>query len=294
MRSGYLFVLMAGILSGTIVFGGKVFSNYGLSAYALAVFPYLIPVVVLLPLVLSKKKYALRAKDLPLWLLYGIVCALLALSQFSAVILGVPVAIVVLLLYSQPIWAVLFTHLFMKEKITARDVLTCVLVLIGVVVLVNPFGVKIENWTGVFIALLGGMLLAAWIVIGSYASKKKINPVTIKFAESLFQIIFLFALYPLAYFIFRNPQITSFSFPLTLPIIMGIILFGLISQTLNHILLFKGAQKVPTVHVSIILLLEPVVATLLAYIFLKQAITLNVVIGGLVIIAANALVVKKS
>jgi len=41
MEQGYWFVVISGILSGTIAFGGKFFVNMGLSLYQIAVLPTL-------------------------------------------------------------------------------------------------------------------------------------------------------------------------------------------------------------------------------------------------------------
>jgi drug/metabolite transporter (DMT)-like permease len=293
MEKGYFFTIAAGLLFGTIVFGGKILSGFGLSAYELAILPYIVPILILLPVVLLNKKYRLKSSQLPLWLLYGLVCAITAFSQFSAFILGVPVSIVVLLLYTQPLWCILMITLFMKEKITLKEIIASVIVILGVVILVNPFGAKLNNVPGLLVALVGGIGLAAWLVIGSYASKKKIHPITTKFSECLFQIPFLVILWPIANVIFNNPSITSFSFHYGFNTIIAIIIFGLFSQTLAHLLYFKGVQTVPTMHASIISLLEPIVAVILSAIFLHEAITVYVIVGGILILFANYLVIRK-
>jgi drug/metabolite transporter (DMT)-like permease len=53
-------------------------------------------------------------------------------------------------------------------------------------------------------------------------------------------------------------------------------------------------KKVPTIEAGIILLIEPISGALLATIFLGQQITLNIVIGGFLILLANYLVLTKS
>jgi drug/metabolite transporter (DMT)-like permease len=54
-----------------------------------------------------------------------------------------------------------------------------------------------------------------------------------------------------------------------------------------------GTKKVPTVDAGIIMLLEPVVGSILAIIFLNQALTLNIIIGGIIILLANYLTIRK-
>lgn len=293
MRKGYPSLMLAGVLFGTIVFGGKILSGLGLTLYELAVLPYLVPVIILLPVILLNKRYWLKLDQLPIWLLYGLICAVTVISQFGSPMLGVPVSVVVLLLYSQPIWTLVFSIIFLKEKVRPKELIACATVIIGVIILINPFNDRITNIAGLMLALLGGVGLAGWLVVGSYASKKGIHPLTTKFAECIFQILFLIIMIPLVNFAFRDPRVTSFTWDYGWVVIVGIVLFGLFSQTLAHLLYFIGVKTVPTMHASIIALLEPVVAVLLSAIFLHELITLNIVIGGLLIIGANVLVIKE-
>ena len=50
---GYFFVALAGILSGTIVFGGKILSEMGLSLFQVSVIPYLLASLIILPFAFS-------------------------------------------------------------------------------------------------------------------------------------------------------------------------------------------------------------------------------------------------
>jgi DME family drug/metabolite transporter len=69
-------------------------------------------------------------------------------------------------------------------------------------------------------------------------------------------------------------------------------LFSLISFLIPHFFYFVGVKEIPASTAGIILLLEPLAGAILAALFLSQAITINVFIGGLFILAANYLVIK--
>ena len=293
MEKEYLYVILAGILSGTIVFAGKIFSNLGLSLFEISTLPFILVTLIMLPFMFFKK-YRPNPKLIKIWLFYGLICALLVLSQFAAVVLGVPVTLVVLLLYTQPLWTFIFSKIFMKEKITKLHIFSGFLVIIGVVIMVNPFTIgEIHSWLGVIIALFGGIFLSGWIMIGSYASKIKNHPIAIKFAETFFMLLFLALLYPLIRLITTNPAIISFSFNWPMSTWFYLLLFAVFSQIINHIFYFKGVRKVPTPDAGIILLLEPISAAILSSLFLKQPITLSLVIGGCLILIANYLTITK-
>lgn len=294
MKKEYLFIILTGIFSGFILFLGKILSNYGLSLFELATLPYVLSLIFLLPFFFIAKKYRIKKEHLPLLIWYGILSGFLVLSQFGAIMLGVPVATIVLLLYTQPLWTIIFSRIFMKEKTNKYTLLACLLVLIGILILVNPSNKEIFkiDW-GFLIALLGGVFLSMWIILGRISSTKGSHPIATKYGETLFMILFLVLVYPFMVLFIKSPEIVSFSLNWPLLVFGIILLFNLLTQTIGHVLFYAGLKKVSASEGGIILLLEPVSAAILAALFLKEAITLNVFFGGFLILVANYLVIKK-
>lgn len=293
MQKEYLYVVITGILSGFIVFGGQIFFNLGLSLFQFSFITELLIVVMLLPFIIFNRN--LRPKRGLNWLtfFYGLGTAFTIFAQYGAVILGVPVAIVLLLLYTQPLWTIIIGELFLKERLTKTKVLAGILVLLGMVISVNPFKAgHIQSWFGVFVALLGGIGLSSWIVLGSVISKRKSPPVTTKFLNASLSVAFFLLFYPVLLMFTKNPSIVGFSFNLPLYIWFYLILFSLFLEIISHILYYKATEKIPTIDAGIIVLLEPVVGSLLAAIFLGQPLTVNIFIGGGLILIANYLVIR--
>jgi drug/metabolite transporter (DMT)-like permease len=288
----YLFVIITGILSGFIVFGGQVFLNLGLSLFQISFITQLLIVLMLLPFIILDKN--LRPKNLNwLWVLYGFATAIIVFAQYGAVILGLSVAIVVLLLYTQPLWTIIISRLFFKEKLTKTKIISCIIVLVGMIILVNPFGAEIKSSAGVILALVGGIALSLWVIIGSVVSKRKVPPVTIKFMNATLTVMFFLIFYPILLLFTREPSIIRLSFDLSLTLWFGLIIFTLFVEIINHLSYYKGVRKVPATDAGIILLLEPVTAALLATTFLNQPLTLNIIAGGILILLANYLIIKK-
>jgi drug/metabolite transporter (DMT)-like permease len=289
----YWFVIITGILSGFIVFGGQIFLNLGLSLFQISFITQLLVVLILLPFIALDKN--LRPKNLNwIWILYGFATAIIVFTQYGAVLLGLSVAIVVLLLYTQPLWTIIISRLFFKEKLTKTKIISCVIVLVGMIILVNPFGAEIESSAGVILALVGSIALSLWVIIGSVISKRKVPPVTIKFMNATLTVIFFLIFYPVLLLLTKEPSIIHLSFDLSLTIWIGLIAFSLFAEIINHLFYFKGVRKVPATDAGIILLLEPVTGALLATAFLNQPLTLNIIAGGILILIANYLIIKKS
>ena len=291
----YLFVISSGLLSGLVVFSGQIFANNGLSLFEISTLPFLGSVVMLLPFILFRQKHRYTGKNLSILLLYGVVSLILTVSQFAPLLLGVPVAIAVLLLYTQPLWTVFFSYSIMKEKIRKNEIIACLIVLIGALILINPFGESNHiPVLGLIVALIGGISLSGWVSIGSYLSKKGNDPINTLFTEKIFTIVSLLVLFPLFKLFIKDPSLIHFSLNWSANVWIGLILFSLIIQILNHWLYLSGTKKVPTVDAGIIMLLEPVIGALLAMTFLRQPLTINMIIGGALILFANYLVISKN
>jgi len=98
---------------------------------------------------------------------------------------------------------------------------------------------------------------------------------------------------PIILLFVQDPSITEVSLSLPADVWIYLIIYSLVAGSAAHILYYAGVRKVPASTAGIILLLEPLSAAILAALFLAQAITLNVLAGGALILAANYLVVRK-
>jgi len=73
MQKEYWFVIISGILSGGVVFGGLMLANLGLSSYEITVLPSFFTIIFLLPLVIQKRDYRLTKNKFRVLILYGII-----------------------------------------------------------------------------------------------------------------------------------------------------------------------------------------------------------------------------
>jgi len=112
--------------------------------------------------------------------------------------------------------------------------------------------------------------------------------------DSIFTIMYLLMLYPFLSLFVKDPSIMDISPGMPPVVWLYLGLFSIFIITLPNILYFQGARKVPASIAGIILLLEPLVAAVLAAVFLEQPITVNIVVGGVLILASNYIVIRKS
>jgi drug/metabolite transporter (DMT)-like permease len=105
--------------------------------------------------------------------------------------------------------------------------------------------------------------------------------------------MFFLIFYPVLLFFTNEPSVVRFSLDIPLTLWIGLIAFTVFAEIINHLSYYKGVKKVPATDAGIILLLEPVTGALLATAFLNQALNLNIIIGGILILIANYLIIMK-
>ena len=105
-------ILLAAIFYGLITVAGKYFADHGFSLYEISLLVVFMPVV-LLPVLIVRKQLWPPRQTLGFYLIFGLISAALQLTQFAGIVLGVPVAVVALLLYTQPVWTTVFGRLLL-------------------------------------------------------------------------------------------------------------------------------------------------------------------------------------
>jgi drug/metabolite transporter (DMT)-like permease len=288
------FVTTAAILYGTLTVGAQFFVNLGLSLYELSVYPILFVTLLLLSILLIKHQYRIKKKMIPFYVIYGLIGALLQLTQFGGIVLGVPVAVVALLLYTQPIWTTAFGKLMIKEKITPGKITAVAIAFIGIVLLLRPWNVEsIGALTGIISALLGGIFLSLWIIWGRKSGINKQHHITAMAGWMGFTVIWLLLLWPISNLFIPESNIVRLSVNFPLHYWLYLIVYALLAHLFPYLFFYKGVEKVQASVAGVIMLLEPVSATILAAILFIQPIGFNVLCGGALILFSNYLIHKE-
>jgi drug/metabolite transporter (DMT)-like permease len=294
MEKEYWFVLIAAILYGTIIAGGHFFVNLGLSLFEISLYRVLFISLALLPVVLIKRALLIKKRMLFFFIIYGLIGAFLELFQFGGIALGVPVAVVALLIYSQPIWTILFGRLILNEKITLRKFSAVFVAISGVILILKSWDIQSpQSLLGIISSLLGGVFLSLWIIWGRISGTSNQHYVTTTFGWTGFSVLWLLLLWPVVNIFITEPSVIRISTNFQLIYWLYLAIFAFIGGVIPHLFFYRGIQKVQAGVAGIILLLEPVSATLLASIFFNQTIGINIIIGGVLILISNYLVIHK-
>ena len=293
MKKEMIFLIIAGILYGTVISGGQILSNSGLSSYEISFSTMLIEgIVFFFLMILMKQKISPR--DVPIYIAMGFVNAVSQIVWTGAVVLGISVAMVTLLLYTQPIWTLLLSWVFFKEKITKINVLVLCMVFVGILFLVHPWNTKgTFHLLGLIFAFLSGPLFSVYLLLSKKVAMRKTHYSSSIFGHVFFTLIWLLLILPFYQPFIHNSQLSQFNHISIMSHLGIIIAVGAVTRVFPIMFLFKSLLKIKASTVGVVLLLEPVSGTILAFFLFRQAITIPIVLGGLLIISANYLVIKK-
>lgn len=294
MRKEYWLLILSGIFYGAITPGGHFLMDSGLSMYEVSFYRALLVFLVVLLIVIVRPRYMVRRDKVPFYVLYGLVGGLLEIFMFSGLAFGVPVAVVVLLLYTQPIWTIFIGRFMLGEKITFAKLAAVILGFLGLVLLLGSWETGSGgSFAGIVCSLLSGVLLAFWVVLGKRSSILRQHQVTTTFGWSGFACLWLLVLWPVMSLLVADKGLFELSFNFSPDIWIYLLAFALLGGVIPHLLFFRGLKGVSASVAGIILLLEPVSATILAWLFFSQSIGFYIALGGVLILLSNYLVIRE-
>lgn len=288
----YIYLVLSGILFGGVVFGGKVLMNMGASLFEVMLFPELIA---LLLTIYPARKEMKKIFNLP-WsaaLLMMLSMLLTNLGEFAPMLMKVPVSLIVLILYLQPLWTILIDHFYFHQKQTKLDWILVFVMLAGMLILINPFHDAFFSPLGIFLALLGGIGLSLWVFITKYFSQKGISAYGTFFSVSFYSVIPIFVMYIVSFLLGQNPTLRTLTLDMPPLLWESFIFYSLVVFMLPNILLYKGNKDISAVTIGMILLLEPVTGVILDVIFLNNPLSWNILVGGGIILGSNILLLAE-
>lgn len=288
----YFYLALSGILSGGIVFGAKVLAQSGATLFEIMIYPNLFSFAII-SFWMRGRLSSLRAVPVSAKVLFSLSLFMVAVGQYAPLFLNIPVALVVLLMYLQPVWTILIERFYFHRQQSGQTWFFVLLMIIGLLLLINPeSGTNLSPW-GVLLAVSAGMGISLWLVVSQYFSRHNVSPAATFWAASLYTLLPLFMLY----FIlsqwpeFQNLRIFSLDLPPALW--LAFLAYTLLCYVAPNLFLFAHNRSVSAVIIGMLLLLEPVTGVFLDWLFLGTRLTWNILLGGGLIILTNAFLIKS-
>jgi drug/metabolite transporter (DMT)-like permease len=278
---------------GAITVGGRLFAQRGFSLFEIALTGALFGALALLPWMIARSELRPQRRDADIFIAYGLAGATLQLSQFAGIVLGVPIAVVALLLYTQPVWTVILGRLLLQEPITRHKLVALAIAATGMVILIGPASLAGgPSVLGLWTSMLAGAMLSIWVILARLSALRGNHPFTTSFGYHGGTTIVLLA----AWVLFGEQagamgRLDPSVYRAHWALIVGYTIFANIGPNL---LVMQGMRGVDASTAGILLLLEPVAAGALAWLIFGESVAGNVWLGGGLILAANFSLVRRA
>lgn len=281
---GLIFVLLAGFGFGFLGIFGRYAFQSGLTVGELLTFRFLLASILLWAGLFAFKRDLIK---LPLrQVLISAGLGVFGYAVFSTFyfksIEGISVPLAALLLFTFPIFVNLGAHFFLKERMTKNQFISLLLATVGLGILLwGPL--VVNSPAAVVYALIAAVTYAIYVLVSG-----KVQQNVAPLSSSLYVI----SASALALFLIHQPSVLKVT-ELTskqMFIISGI---AIVSTIAPLTLFLAGLQKLSSSKASIVVMIEPVVATVAAFFFLGEQLTTLQICGAVLVLVALFINAKK-
>lgn len=275
-------VLISGILWGTIGVFNRYYTSLGIASNNLVALRLSMGTALLFLYLALRDPKALKLKFKDLWIFAGagILSIILFQTCYMITIQGSSLSLAAVLLYTSPVFVMIFSALFFKEKVTPVKMIGAGVTVVGCALASGIIG-NGGNITPIvlFTGILSGIGYASYSIWARAALNRGYKAITMT-AYS-----FLFALIPLL-FVADYPTIVSGMKQDGFTALIMWILLALATEALPYLLYTEGLAGMETGKAAVTVAIEPIVATLIGIIFYKEKMTWISALGTVMVIAA--------
>jgi len=234
-----------------------------------------IALMLLLPYVLITKKFKLPQKK---YLILAVICGILFASDVAVWNIAIQHSSATqasLLTNLSPLWVGIISFVFLKTKPATNFWIGTVVALFGMTMLVGfQFFLELDFDTAFLLAVLSGVLYSIYLLV----SKKALSQIDVL----SFMTVSLLAstLYLAIVCVFMKEPFSGFSD-------LGwfvLLIQAVVCQLMAWLSISFATQHMRPTRVSLSLLGQAIITSLLAWVFLDEKISLNMIIGGLILL----------
>lgn len=281
---GTLYVLIAGILWGTMGVFVNYFDSIGLSSIDIAGVRVFFASILVVLFIAIKDPRLLKIKIKDVWCFIGsglISLMIFTICYFRTIVLA-SMSVAAVLLYTSPVFVIVLSFIIFKEKITKIKALSCIVCVAGSAFVSGVVGSDTRiSLIAFLLGISSGFAYALYSIFSRFALQKHYPSITITAYTFIFATIGLF-------FFVDLPTITSSI--LTKPsncVIM--LLSGLITAVLPYLFYTMGLEKIESGKAAVVAAIEPVVAVILGGVIFRDKLSLIQYFGIALVILSIAI-----
>lgn len=279
-----LYIIAAGVLWGTMGIFVRSLSLYGFTSMQISALRLITGVFMIAAFaaIKDRKLFKVAIRDIYLFVGMGVLSVLLMSWLYFSAIIRISMGAASILLYTAPIWVLIASVLFYKEKFTIKKGIALVLAFGGCVA-VSGFSSGGMSVSGVLFGLGSGVAYALYSIIGKSALQKY-SPITVTLYAFIFGAAATLVICDFAdmMIIIVNNINTGF--------ITELFGLGFVTVFAPYLLYTAGLSKTPAGKSAIMASVEPMTATVLGIVVYREALTMWGIFGILMIVAAIILI----
>ncbi|MDK7489638.1 DMT family transporter [Bacillus paranthracis] len=264
---------------------------YGVSKYVLDFIPpltlvwlrFIIAFVVLYMILKitekkQKKTVTIRKKD---WLLFAWIGFIGYFISITCQFIGTKLSDAhtgSLVTSATPAFMVIFAAIILKEKLTARRLLSTIIATIGVIIVIG-WDIEIGSYFIGTIILVGAAITWALLSIYVKIASARFSSLVITTYAIFFSLFFIT---PFMIWEFQSNPIEH----MNLYVVLGVLYLGIVSTAGAFFLWNKGLELMDASIGSLFFFFQPIVGSLLGWLLLNETLSSNFFIGGILIICS--------
>jgi drug/metabolite transporter (DMT)-like permease len=173
------------------------------------------------------------------------------------------ISVAVVLMDTAPLYVMLFSVLFLKEKMTKIKIISVGMMIVGCVLVSGIIGNAKFDTVGILIGILSGISYGIYNILTKLAMRENLSAITLNMYSFLFMgAIAIAVCNPEGIFesAAKNP-------PITVPLLIGI---GIFTFVLPYVLYALSMKELPATTVSSLSIIEPIAATVFSIFLFRE------------------------
>ncbi|PEZ77430.1 EamA family transporter [Bacillus anthracis] len=226
----------------------------------------------------QKKTVTIRKKD---WLLFAWIGFIGYFISITCQFIGTKLSDAhtgSLVTSATPAFMVIFAAIILKEKLTARRMLSTIIATIGVIIVIG-WDIEIGSYFIGTIILVGAAITWALLSIYVKIASAQFSSLVITTYAIFFSLFFIT---PFMIWEFQSNPIEH----MNLYVVLGVLYLGIVSTAGAFFLWNKGLELMDASIGSLFFFFQPIVGSLLGWFLLNETLNSNFFIGGILIICS--------
>lgn len=286
-KTALLQITMAGILWGTSGIFVHYLAPYGFTSLQMTFFRSLVSCICmsLFILIYNKSLFKVSLKELLFFAGSGISFFLTASCYFYSM-QATSISTAVVLMYTAPIFVMIYSVMFLNEKLTPLKTTAVLTMLAGCALVSGIIGGLRFNVMGIIVGFMSGLAYSTYNILTKIQMKNNSNPLS----ATLYCFFFAVLAGTFSCGVDKIPQSIAIAPQITLPLIIGM---GLLTCISPYFLYTMALKKTPAGTASSLGIIEPMAATLFSVVLFNEPLSKASVLGIVLILGAIIMLSKS-